>query len=330
MKTDPDFEIISICRTTACIKAPKSKNKLGWSYFGLVLIANPVQVWLMLGIICLLLNAQRATCQQNYSNRLFREGETLRYTVKWQFIRLGTITIRTLPDSMAQGRSGHRVSFTVASDPSLAIVKIHEYNESLIDTITLMTRSFRATYRNRNRVKAIRHGYSGEDGRAYYRSWDVRSKKIFKDCEIENAQPYVDGPSLFFFTRTKSSSDTVFQVPTMINGEIKVTTLDFTGPIEEVKINSWDNPIRTRRYRGKADWKGGTSQGLSGTFLGWISDDEAAIPVRAEMKVVLGTIVLELDDWYRPGWKPPLPGRLADQLQQAKKADSLIDRREIQ
>ena len=47
---------------------------------------------------------------------------------------------------------------------------------------------------------------------------------------------------------------------------------------------------------------------MSGTFKGWISNDEAAVPVRAEVKILLGSLVIELEDFTREGWIPPVFG----------------------
>jgi hypothetical protein len=92
----------------------------------------------------------------------------------------------------------------------------------------------------------------------------------------------------------------------MVNGEIKNTILDFTGPTEDIKISAWPFPVRTRKYTGTADWEGGTSQGLSGRFTGWVSEDFAAVIIRAEMKVILGSVRIELESWERPDWTPLL------------------------
>jgi len=117
---------------------------------------------------------------------------------------------------------------------------------------------------------------------------------------------YVEGPALFFFTRWKSVSRAVFHVPTLVDGNIAETRLDFRRKKERVEISAWADPIRTRKYEGFAAWKGATSAGLSGEFTGWISDDDAAVPLRAEMKVLLGSIIIELERWQRKGWVPPM------------------------
>jgi hypothetical protein len=42
-----------------------------------------------------------------------------------------------------------------------------------------------------------------------------------------------------------------------------------------------------------------------GDFKGWFSDDTAVIPITAEMKVILGSVKIELNQWNRKGWNSP-------------------------
>jgi hypothetical protein len=35
------------------------------------------------------------------------------------------------------------------------------------------------------------------------------------------------------------------------------------------------------------------------------SDDTAVIPITAEMKVILGSVKIELNQWNRKGWNSP-------------------------
>jgi hypothetical protein len=110
---------------------------------------------------------------------------------------------------------------------------------------------------------------------------------------------YVDGPSLFFYTRVYSKSGITHNVPTLINGKIENTKLIFTDKREEIEIEAFSVPVLARKYYGTAEWEGGTSQGLSGEFLGYVTDDDASIPVYAEVKVLLGKLKIELESFYR-------------------------------
>jgi hypothetical protein len=45
--------------------------------------------------------------------------------------------------------------------------------------------------------------------------------------------------------------------------------------------------------------------GLTGPFEGWFSNDDARVPIRANMEVMLGSVKVELIGWNRGGWNPP-------------------------
>lgn len=236
--------------------------------------------------------------QKNHiSNRVFSDGETLVYKVKWTFIRLGTITIKTAFDD--QNPNHIRVSMQVESNPALFFIKTYEYNETLVDIRNCMSLKYFGDHRN------------GDDRLLLYTSYDetmqncivhniddVKKKTILSDT-IYSVPRYVDGPSLFFYTRLYSKSGITHNVPTLINGKIENTKLIFTEKREEIDVEAFPVPVLTRKYFGNAEWEGGTSQGLSGEFLGYITDDDAAIPVYAEVKVLLGKLKIELESFYR-------------------------------
>jgi hypothetical protein len=240
---------------------------------------------------------------------IFLPGEELRYSVKWKFIRLGTITISRIDDGSDPATI--RVSMLVESNPSIPFVDIREYNESLIDATTLMTMEYYGDYRNRRNRSETRHIYDYENNAIYHYEWDTGTGRVIHDDTVYNASGFVNGPSLFSYSRARSASGSIIDIPTYVRGEIRNTRIDFTPGIEDISISAWPYPVRVRKYEGTADWEGGTSQGLSGEFTGWISDDFAAIPVRAEMKVVLGSIRIELESWDRPDWTPSTARRLA-------------------
>ena len=61
--------------------------------------------------------------------------------------------------------------------------------------------------------------------------------------------------------------------------------------------------IMSAATAGTADFTG--IYGMSGDFEGWFSNDEARIPILAKMKVIIGSVTIELTRWTRTGWSPP-------------------------
>jgi hypothetical protein len=243
-------------------------------------------------------------------SHIFLPGEELRYSVKWKFIRLGSITIKRLDDGEDAGT--FRVSMLVESNPSLPFVDIREYNESLIDASSIKTIDYIGDFRNKKSRTETRYIYNKQNGTLYHHELDKNSGEYLISDTVYDVSEFVNGPSLFSYTRRYSCSNDILDIPTLVKGAIKSTRIDFSPGVEEISISNWPFPLRTRRFEGFADWEGGTSQGLSGKFTGWISDDFAAVVVRAEMKVFLGSIKIELESWNREDWTPSTAQRLAE------------------
>jgi hypothetical protein len=260
---------------------------------------NSVTLSLLFAFISVPLMGQNHRCV----DPVLLAGEELRYKVQWGFLRLGTIIIRTLPDTADADGASYRVTMDLESNPDLRVVRVAEYNESVVDAATHMSKRFRAWHYKDDHFVLIRAGY---DTLRHLATWSESSGgKMLKNDTLADVQPYVEGPSLFAFTRYLAERRGASRVPTMVNGTIATTLINFTTAVEALDIEAIGRPVRVRKYVGTAEWTGGTTVGLSGDFTGWISDDDAAIPVRAEMKVIVGSIQVELEAWKRPGWIPP-------------------------
>lgn len=42
--------------------------------------------------------------------------------------------------------------------------------------------------------------------------------------------------------------------------------------------------------------------GITGPFKGWFAADKQRVPLKAELKVFVGSVKVELEDWK--GWEP--------------------------
>jgi hypothetical protein len=236
---------------------------------------------------------------------VLQSGEELQYKVKWSFFRIGTIVIRTVRDTSWLDSSLYRMTMSIESSDGLPFVNVHDQNESLINAADAMSRAYSGKQGKGDDCDEIHFQYDEVHQRVFYFEKYPDKDKPVRESIIECVPPFLDGGSLFFFARCHSGSGKVLKVPAMADGAIRTMVLDFTAPLEEVEIGAFDKPIRTHKYTGFMDWDAGTSAGVSGEFTGWVSDDEAAVPIQAEMKVLLGTVHLELEKWHREGWIPP-------------------------
>jgi hypothetical protein len=270
-------------------------------------LASRKEAWYMKTLVgfVLAISLQTVHAQENSWESVFIPAEELTYAVRWKFVRLGTITIRTYRDSASAEAGEIKVSMKVESNPDISLVTVWEWNESTIDAKALYSKRFRAIHRRGNAPIRTAIRYDESERTAHYLSTDYDTGRTLEQRLIGNVPPYVEGPGLFFLTRCYAASQTVLTVPTLINGKLGSTDLDFRGQVEHIKIKAVEAPVRTRTYTGQTNWDGGGVAGLAGDFTGWISDDESSVIVQAEMKILLGAIRLELESWNRPGWVPP-------------------------
>jgi hypothetical protein len=113
-----------------------------------------------------------------------------------------------------------------------------------------------------------------------------------------------DGLSILYFARSNLRSGRETNVSTVVYGKQGTTWFHFQNKREFEEIDAWkDKKIRVVPLEGKAEFEG--VFGFSGDFKGWFSDDIAAIPIKAELKVLVGSVKLELIKWNRSGWTPP-------------------------
>jgi len=93
-------------------------------------------------------------------------------------------------------------------------------------------------------------------------------------------------------------------LPCFVNEQKVYTSVNFYEDVIPVSIDAIDYDVECVRLDGEMDFI--SIFGLTGYFEGWFSNDEASIPIVANMKVLIGNITLELKSWKREGWTPPI------------------------
>lgn len=231
-------------------------------------------------------------------------SEEFVYDVNWGFINLGKIIIQAYKDFQSTDSAEYILSMHIISNPSIPFVNINEYNETLVSIKNFYSKKYSGLHQSSNEKIEIKTSYNCETRTSFYSFKNLKYDLILKQDSTKNVPPYLDGPSLFYFTRFNIHSGKSITFPTMVNGELHDTHFNFKHPKEKISIEAIQGPILAKKYSGVAEWKGGTSAGLTGEFCGWISDDEASVILKSEVKVWIGSISIELVKWYKPSWKP--------------------------
>ncbi|MEN9795147.1 MAG: hypothetical protein RLZZ150_124 [Bacteroidota bacterium] len=229
-------------------------------------------------------------------------GEELTYRVSYLNITLGTIRTVTEQTTTLNGQKAYKVKVFIDSHPNIPFVSLHSVYESWMDATATYSMQFVANTEVDNKQWEV-DKYLFDYSNKKLLMEKYRDSKIVKSRWFDIKKRYNDGSSLLFAARSLLLSKKSLRMPTVIMEDTVNTVVNFNGKQEPVSIDAVQYPIKSVYLNGEANWTG--IYGLSGRFEGWFSDDEARIPVKAKMKVYVGSVTIELQKWRRGSWQPP-------------------------
>lgn len=230
--------------------------------------------------------------QYRYVSTPFRAGEQLTYSVKWSFIRLGTLRIR---QSVAAPMTGDTMFVEIegASAAGIPFVNVQFLTTALLD-VRRPTNIRYELFSGADRHVRTVYATVPDSGIALAVSTDheilTRSDKLRAD------PPFYDGTGLFMLARCAAGSDTTVTLPTVMDHALGTTTIIFSPTVQEITVPAFRRPIRAHPFEGTTDWVGSSFAGMSGGFRGWVSTDDARRVLAAEVKLFLGSARIELEE----------------------------------
>lgn len=233
--------------------------------------------------------------------RVLVEGEELTYNVRYGFIDLGQVRIRVTSKIITPTFIAYKSKAYIDSYPKLPFVDLHATFESLIDS-SVYSRAFTGKTKDGEDWTYARYTFEYDQQRIITEV-GYRDTLIEKRDTLSTSSSFQDGLSLFFFARDQLTSGNKMNIPTIIKEQKVSTYINFGQYRTSVEIDAVDYPVGVVQFEGKANFIG--LFGLTGDFEGWFSDDDARVPILAKMKVILGSVTIELMGWKRPGWVPP-------------------------
>lgn len=232
-------------------------------------------------------------------------GEELEYSVSYSIFSLGKIRIRVVGVEERNGRPVYKAQAFIDSAPGLPFVNLHVIFESEFDA-EVFSYSWVSKDSSKNEIGYLSYSFDYPQNRVIVeKSTQKRgSRRIVEKVDtVQIREKSQDGLSLFFFARKYLHQRAQMNIPTVIGNEVVNTFIDYRNEQTSVEIDAVDYPVDVIEFSGRADYSG--IFGLTGGFQGWFSNDEARVPIVARMKVILGSIYIELEKWNRAGWQPP-------------------------
>ncbi|UCF62718.1 MAG: DUF3108 domain-containing protein [bacterium] len=232
--------------------------------------------------------------QSWYQVSAFHHGEWLRYKVKWGVIRLGTIEIYQEKLDLKTA-SLFRISMHARS-VNLPFINVFFTNEGVLNPAEPTLKSF-----------TLISGKDGNNVTTYTYNTVTKTvlmttkenHQIIRMDSMKYAKNIYDAVGIFMMIRCLSNSGFNVTLNNIVEFKITQTHLNFIGEREIIKVSAFDTEQKTVKFSGRADWVGNAWAGITGPFRGWILDDSSAIPLKVQLKIFLGSITLELEDFKR-------------------------------
>ncbi|MCX8010572.1 MAG: DUF3108 domain-containing protein [Ignavibacteria bacterium] len=235
-------------------------------------------------------------------NKVLYLNEDLLNEVKYTFIKLGTIRIKTINKITVGGKQVFETKAFIDSYEGLPIVDLHSIYNSQV-TENFYSEQFIGLDKHKVGWRFTKYDFDYNKKNIFVQKGFRDGWKVDFEGNFKLNEKLQDGLSLFFFARNFCRNNLTYDIPTFLNEETTLTTINFYNQSNEIKIDAVDYPIDCVRIDGQARFTG--IFGLTGFFEGYFTNDEACVPIKATMKVIIGNINVELKEWKRGTWNPP-------------------------
>jgi hypothetical protein len=255
-------------------------------YFNLLLHAALAAM-----IVLCLITISKAQTRKDF----IQPGEELVYKAKYGFIKLGTVVMQTGNTSADGTTVNARMHFRTVDNPFLH-AETTDIDQFYTNDLSLHTFE--------------EHTQVGDDKSDKYSTYDRATKTLTYSDEKEtnvvkhDIQPYEDALGIVLNMRAWSGAvghKYIFYTHSKTGA--KPVTVYFTNEFSEEEVPALDDKkVHARILQGTMDMGGSAPLGADGSFTAYVSDDAAAIPVRIDMSIAIGSISLVLDKIKRTGW----------------------------
>jgi hypothetical protein len=230
-------------------------------------------------------------------------GEELVYNVSYSFFDLGSVKFKVLDTLTRDDKIVYKVNAFVDSYSGVPFVNLHEVFYSEMTSYPYSTFFSIHNTANPEEMPFTKYHFDYKNNKVTFEHGTAPKNIISKKGEGVVRMPQQDGLSLFYYARAHCQEKKRDSVQIFTDEKSFYTKFNFMNKIGSEEIDAITYPVEVNEFDGNAEFTG--IFGLTGYFHGYFSNDEASIPIVAKMKVILGSVHIELIKWNRPGWVPP-------------------------
>lgn len=252
-------------------------------------------------------------------SKILQVGEELVYTVSFGFIKLGEVKFNLNNSYFENNKKYFTAKAEMKSYEGIPFLAVRYIFESIMreEKGKVVSEKFHSSeFKDDNSGERVilrtdyEFDYSSSKDTGYIKVKRYRDNGRDKILEVDKTETFErgidfqDGLSIVYLARINSfKKERSQKVNIYINEKQSYIAYSFNYNRDAVSIDLFDYDMAAIKIDGKADFIG--VFGLTGEFEGWLSDDEARVPLKARFNIILGSVTLELTSFKKTGWKPP-------------------------
>jgi len=227
----------------------------------------------------------------------FSYDERLQYVVSYLGIRIGTVEILNRYDDANYGS----IDETVISMRTFSGVPF----------LSVYTEFFSKRGEDGYFTTSATFDRKRSDWAYYYASRDMNSTKIIinrgnkdredgsiSDIQVDTLNPekYVhDALTFISILRDSAHTENYYELDMLIDREIQTLRVEPPGGIEKIVVRAFDREKEAFHSSGVLEFEG--IHGLSRRYQTWISTDEYRIPLKARVRISIGSVKIRLEEY---------------------------------
>lgn len=234
---------------------------------------------------------------------VFEDGEELYYEVNYSFINIGWIKFNV--ERVLGKLNTFNCKAVMKSNDALPFVTVNYEFQSTLEAKDGVLKPIHFTayeYKN-DKKNSLTYEFN-------YDSGYVDIKKIGYNGSIEVEKRlwtrtlFQDGLSIFYYSRYGFTKTQSVYIPVLMHVDSAMMKIDFDTKNTDVRLSDINYDVSSVYLDGFSYFT--AVFGLTGEFSGWFSNDDARIPLKANLEVKIGRVTVELKSWKRKNWKPAI------------------------
>jgi hypothetical protein len=226
-------------------------------------------------------------------------GEELTYQVRWSIFRLGTLRLMIDDTLRIHDELTYHVRFVMDSNPLLFFIDHHSVFESYFSD------HFNGVlFRFDEKINGIpydaEYRFDYVDSLIFVELMDGRDSTRHIRETIPFNENVFDGTAFLYYLRFHAGELKKDTIQFLSDDRIEKAVVRFNHRSYPVSVSSLNRKVFCHYLDGRIFTK--TVADLTGYFQAWISTDLQRVPIKARLKVFLGYVTIQLEEWKM--WQP--------------------------